>query len=42
MKLAEEFMAGMLAKDLIEPTRVGLGVFSGKNLNDVALFKLGI
>ena len=42
MELAKEFVAGVLTKDFIKPARVWFGVFGGKNLDDVALFELGI
>lgn len=41
VELANELMAGMSAKDLVEPSRVGLGVFGRQDFHDVTLPELG-
>lgn len=41
MKLANELVAGVFAKDFLEPAWVGASVLGGEDFDDVALAKLG-
>ena len=42
MKLAEEFVAGVLGADLIEPALFWLGIFGGEDFDNIATLELGI